>query len=285
MEAMALELQGVTKQYGDFTLDHVSFTIPKGSIVGLIGENGAGKSTTINAVLGLIHTQEGTVRLLGSKGPEEVNREEVGVVFDGNNYPTMLTPRQMGKVFPGLYRSWDEGKYREILERFQIPENKKIKEFSKGMKMKYSIAVAFSHHVKLLILDEATSGLDPIMRDEVLDMLLEFIQDEDHAVLVSSHITSDLEKVADYIVFLHRGKIIFSSPKDDLLENYGIIKCGADQFAKIRKEDILSYRKLDCEWQVLVANRHEAKKKYPQALVVPASLDEIMLLYVKGEEK
>lgn len=285
MEAMALELQGVTKQYGDFTLDHVSFTVPKGSIVGLIGENGAGKSTTINAVLGLIHTQEGTVRLLGSKGPEEVNREEVGVVFDGNNYPTMLTPRQMGKVFPGLYRSWDEGKYREILERFQIPENKKIKEFSKGMKMKYSIAVAFSHHVKLLILDEATSGLDPIMRDEVLDMLLEFIQDEDHAVLVSSHITSDLEKVADYIVFLHRGKIIFSSPKDDLLENYGIIKCGADQFAKIRKEDILSYRKLDCEWQALVANRHEAKKKYPQALVVPASLDEIMLLYVKGEEK
>lgn len=285
MEAMALELQGVTKQYGDFTLDHVSFTVPKGSIVGLIGENGAGKSTTINAVLGLIHTQEGTVRLLGSRGPEEVNREEMGVVFDGNNYPTMLTPRQMGKVFPGLYRSWDEGKYREILERFQIPENKKIKEFSKGMKMKYSIAVAFSHHVKLLILDEATSGLDPIMRDEVLDMLLEFIQDEDHAVLVSSHITSDLEKVADYIVFLHRGKIIFSSPKDDLLENYGIIKCGADQFAKIRKEDILSYRKLDCEWQVLVANRHEAKKKYPQALVVPASLDEIMLLYVKGEEK
>ena len=285
MEAMALELQGVTKQYGDFTLDHVSFTVPKGSIVGLIGENGAGKSTTINAVLGLIHTQEGTVRLLGSKGPEEVNREEVGVVFDGNNYPTMLTPRQMGKVFPGLYRSWDEGRYREILERFQIPENKKIKEFSKGMKMKYSIAVAFSHHVKLLILDEATSGLDPIMRDEVLDMLLEFIQDEDHAVLVSSHITSDLEKVADYIVFLHRGKIIFSSLKDDLLENYGIIKCGADQFAKIRKEDILSYRKLDCEWQVLVAHRHEAKKKYPQALVVPASLDEIMLLYVKGEEK
>ena len=285
MEAMALELQGVTKQYGDFTLDHISFTVPKGSIVGLIGENGAGKSTTINAVLGLIHTQEGTVRLLGSRGPEEVNREEMGVVFDGNNYPTMLTPRQMGKVFPGLYRSWDEGKYREILERFQIPENKKIKEFSKGMKMKYSIAVAFSHHVKLLILDEATSGLDPIMRDEVLDMLLEFIQDEDHAVLVSSHITSDLEKVADYIVFLHKGKIIFFSPKDDLLENYGIIKCGADQFAKIRKEDILSYRKLDCEWQVLVANRHEAKKKYPQALVVPASLDEIMLLYVKGEEK
>lgn len=285
MEAMALELQGVTKQYGDFTLDHVSFTVPKGSIVGLIGENGAGKSTTINAVLGLIHTQEGTVRLLGSRDPEEVNREEVGVVFDGNNYPTMLTPRQMGKVFPGLYRSWDEGKYREILERFQIPENKKIKEFSKGMKMKYSIAVAFSHHVKLLILDEATSGLDPIMRDEVLDMLLEFIQDEDHAVLVSSHITSDLEKVADYIVFLHRGKIIFSSPKDDLLENYGIIKCGADQFAKIHKEDILSYRKLDCEWQVLVADRHEAKRKYPQALVVPASLDEIMLLYVKGEEK
>lgn len=285
MEAMALELQGVTKQYGDFTLDHISFTVPKGSIVGLIGENGAGKSTTINAVLGLIHTQEGTVRLLGSRGPEEVNREEMGVVFDGNNYPTMLTPRQMGKVFPGLYRSWDEGRYREILERFQIPENKKIKEFSKGMKMKYSIAVAFSHHVKLLILDEATSGLDPIMRDEVLDMLLEFIQDEDHAVLVSSHITSDLEKVADYIVFLHRGKIIFSSPKDDLLENYGIIKCGADQFAKIRKEDILSYRKLDCEWQALVANRHEAKKKYPQALVVPASLDEIMLLYVKGEEK
>lgn len=175
--------------------------------------------------------------------------------------------------------------YKELLNKFNLPLDKKIKNFSKGMKMKYAISVAFSHGAKLLILDEATSGLDPIMRDEILDMFLDFIQDEENSVLVSSHITSDLEKVADYIVFIHNGKIVFSKPKDELLENYGIIKCGARLFDEIGKEEIIAYRKQDYEWQILVGDRQSAQKKYPEALIVPASIDEIMLMYVKGEMK
>ena len=152
------------------------------------------------------------------------------------------------------------------------------------MKMKYSIAVALSHHSRLLVLDEATSGLDPVIRDEILDMFLDFIQDEEHAILVSSHITSDLEKVADYIVFIHKGRVIFSKPKDELLEDYGIIKCGAEQFDMIDREDIVSYRKQDYEWQILVSDRKKAETKYPKAMIMPAVIDEIMLLYVKGEK-
>ena len=282
-----LKVTGLNKSYDNFSLKDVSFTLPEGCITGFIGVNGAGKTTTLRSILGLTSRISGHINFFGMDIEKDARKikDRIGVVLDDGCFYDELSLAEMKDVIASAYSAWSERDFKEYLERFELSPKQKINTLSKGMKMKYSIAVAFSHHVKLLILDEATSGLDPIMRDEVLDMLLEFIQDEDHAVLVSSHITSDLEKVADYIVFLHKGKIIFSSPKDDLLENYGIIKCGANQFAKIRKEDILSYRKLDCEWQALVANRHEAKKKYPQALVVPASLDEIMLLYVKGEEK
>ncbi len=285
MEKTALELSNVSKHYKDFTLDSISFKVPQGSIVGLIGENGAGKSTTINAVLGLINKDSGTVTMLGKTDIDAVCKENIGVVFDGNNYPDMLTPKKLGKVFENIYSSWNKKKYEELLKKFNLPLDKKIKKFSKGMKMKYAISVAFSHNSKLLILDEATSGLDPIMRDEILDMFLDFIQDEENSILVSSHITSDLEKVADYIVFIHNGKIVFSKPKDELLENYGIIKCGASLFDEIDKEKIIAYRKQDYEWQILVDDRQSAQKKYPKALIVPASIDEIMLMYVKGEAK
>lgn len=283
MEKFALELDNVSKQYKDFTLDNISFKVPQGSIVGLIGENGAGKSTTINTVLGLVSKDSGTVTMLGKTDIDTACKENIGVVFDGNNYPDMLTPKQLGKVFGNIYSSWDKKKYEELLKKFNLPTDKKIKKFSKGMKMKYAIAVAFSHNSKLLILDEATSGLDPIMRDEILDMFLDFIQDEENSILVSSHITSDLEKVADYIVFIHNGKIVFSKPKDELLENYGIIKCGASLFDEIDKEKTIAYRKQDYEWQILVDDRRLAQNKYPKALIVPASIDEIMLMYVKGE--
>ncbi len=285
MEKTALELSSVSKHYKDFTLDNISFKVPQGSIVGLIGENGAGKSTTINAVLGLINKDSGTVTMLGKTDIDAVCKENIGVVFDGNNYPDMLTPKKLGKVFENIYSSWNKKKYEELLKKFNLPLDKKIEKFSKGMKMKYAISVAFSHNSKLLILDEATSGLDPIMRDEILDMFLDFIQDEENSILVSSHITSDLEKVADYIVFIHNGKIVFSKTKDELLENYGIIKCGASLFDEIDKEKIIAYRKQDYEWQILVDNRQLAQKKYPKALIVPANIDEIMLMYVKGEAK
>lgn len=280
----ALTISGLTKTYQDFVLDHVSFTVPSGSIVGLIGENGAGKSTTINAALGLIQKEDGMVSVLGEENLNKDIKEQIGVVFDGSNYPEILSPRKLNRVMKNIYRSWDEQIYFRLLKQFSLPSDKQIKQFSKGMRMKLAITAAFSHHSRLLILDEATSGLDPVVRDDILDMLLDFVQDEEHSILVSSHITSDLEKIADYIVFIHEGKVVFERPKDELTEQYGILKCGAAQFDALDKSDIISYRKMDYEWQILVSDRERMQKKYPKALVVPATIDEIMLLYVKGEK-
>ena len=280
----ALTVSGLTKTYQDFVLDHVSFNVPSGSIVGLIGENGAGKSTTINGALGLIQKEDGIVSILGRKELDGDIKEQIGVVFDGSNYPEILSPRKLNRVMKNIYSSCDEQTYWGFLKQFSLQSDKRIKQFSKGMKMKLAISVAFSHHSKLLILDEATSGLDPVVRDDILDMLLDFVQDEGHSILVSSHITSDLEKIADYIVFIHEGKVVFERPKDELTEQFGIIKCGAAQFDALDKSDIVSYRKMDYEWQILVSDRERMQKKYPKALVVPATIDEIMLLYVKGEK-
>ena len=280
----ALKISGLTKTYKDFMLDHVSFAVPCGSIVGLIGENGAGKSTTINAALGLIQKESGVVSILERESLDQDIKEQIGVVFDGSNYPEILSPRKLNRVMKDIYQSWDEQTYISLLQQFSLPPDKHIKQFSKGMKMKLAISAALSHHSKLLILDEATSGLDPVVRDDILDMLLDFVQDEEHSILVSSHITSDLEKIADYIVFIHAGKVIFSRPKDELIEQYGILKCGAAQFDALDRSDIIVYRKLDYEWQVLISDREKLQRKYPKALIVPATIDEIMLLYVKGEK-
>ena len=280
----ALHISGLTKTYGDFVLDHVSFRVPSGSIVGLIGENGAGKSTTINAALGLIQKEDGQVSILGKDALDNATKEQVGVVFDGSNYPEILSPRKISRIMKNIYHTWDERAYLDMLKRFSLPADKLIRQFSRGMKMKLSITAALSHQPKLLILDEATSGLDPIIRDDILDMLLAFVQDEEHSILISSHITSDLEKIADYIVFIHEGKVVFSRAKDELLEQYGIMKCGAAQFDALDKADIVACRKMDYEWQVLVSDREALQRKYPKALIVPATIDEIMLLYVKGEQ-
>ena len=248
----ALTASGLTKTYPDFVLDQVSFSVPSGSIVGLIGENGAGKSTTINAVLGLIQTEAGQASVLGKDGLDGDTKEEIGVVFDGSNYPEILSPKKLNGVMKNIYRSWDETAYFRLLKQFSLPPDKPLKQFSKGMKMKLAISVALSHHSKPLILDEATSGL---------------------------------EKIADYIVFIHAGKVVFSKPKDELVEQYGVLKCGAAQFDALDKADIIVYRKMDYEWRVLVANRKKIKKKYPKAMVVPATIDEIMPLYIKGEKR
>lgn len=279
----ALIISGLTKTYKDFMLNGVSFSVPCGSIVGLIGENGAGKSTTINAVLGLIQKEAGSICVLGKEQLDNEIKEQIGVVFDGNNYPEIFSTRKLNRVMKDIYHSWEEHTFLNLLKKFFLPSDKPIKQFSKGMKMKLAIAVALSHNSKLLILDEATSGLDPVIRDDILDILLDFAQDETHSILISSHITTDLEKIADYIVFIHEGQVVFSMPKDELIEQYGIIKCGAAQFEALDKLDIIVYRKMDYEWQVLVADRVAMKKKYPKALIDSASIDEIMLLYVKGE--
>lgn len=305
MSENALAVKGLTKKYPDFILDEVSFCVPRGTIVGIIGENGAGKSTIIKAVLNLIEKDSGNIELLGREelsigkpgidksriGKSRIDkssidffdRNRVGVVFDGNNFPDTLSPGKLGKLLKTVYAAWDENLYSALLERFSVPADKKIRKLSKGMKMKLSIAAALSHSPEFLILDEATSGLDPIVRDDILDILLEFVQKESHAVLMSSHITSDLEKIADYIVFLRDGRVVFEKPKDELRYKYGIIKCGAAQFEAIDKSEVIAWRKLDYEWQVLIADRKAAQAKYPDAVIDPATIDDIMLLFVKGE--
>ena len=279
-----LEVRNLTKQYADFTLDHVSFSIPKGTIMGLIGENGAGKSTTINAILDLIHKDDGTVTFWGQElSSAKQLKEDIGVVFDGINFYETLTAAKVGKISQTAYKQWDDRLYREYLNRFQLTTDKEIKTFSKGMKMKLCIAVALSHRPKLLILDEATSGLDPVMRDDILDVFLEFVQDEEHSIMISSHITTDLEKVADTITFIHQGKVLFCKAKDELLYHYGIIRCGAAIFDEIDKSEILAYRKEDYQWNVLVADKEKARRRYKNAVVDDAAIDDILLLYVKGE--
>lgn len=282
----ALQINGLTKEYPGFKLDHVSFTLPCGTIMGLIGENGAGKSTTINAVLDLIRKDDGNILFWGkelSHNPRQL-KEDIGVVFDGINFYETLTPVKVGKISAAAYRQWDLAAYKGFLDQFQLPADKEIKTFSKGMKMKLSIAAALSHHPKLLILDEATSGLDPVMRDDILDVFLDFIQDETHSILMSSHITTDLEKVADYITFIHQGKIVFSKPKDELIYNYGILRCGAEDFHRLDPADILAWRKNDYQWDVLVEDKNKAMSRYRSIVIDNPSIDDILLLYVKGEQ-
>lgn len=286
MGEYALKVENLTKKYPDFLLDKVSFNVPKGNIVGLIGENGAGKSTTLNAILEIIKRDSGDIYILNGKKNElsKEIKEEIGVVFDGNNFPEDLTPIKVNNVLKRIYKNWEENKYLELMKQFSLPLNKKIKNFSKGMKMKLSISVALSHKAKFLILDEATSGLDPVVRDDILDILLDFIQDEEHSILMSSHITSDLEKVADYIVFIHQGKTIFQETKDNLIYNYGIVKCNNEDFNKLDKKDIVKYRKLDYSYEILIKDKAEISKKYSDLVIDNIKIEDIMLMYVKGVE-
>ena len=282
-----LELQQVSKTFpkSNFTLKNVTFSLPYGAILGFVGENGAGKTTTIGCILNTITKDSGTVKLFGQEmlDADTILREKIGVVYDGDNFPPYWTARQLSEVMEGLYTQWDNSLFQKYLEDFQLPAKQKIKHYSRGMTMKLAIAAALAHHPELLILDEATSGLDPIMRDEMLDVFLEFVQEENHSILLSSHITSDLEKVADYITFIHKGKLVFSHDKDDLVDNYGIVSCGSVIFDTLDKTDTIAYRKEDYQYKVLVRNRNKAAKNYPKAIVSPATIEEIMLFYVKGE--
>ena len=240
----ALEIKNLTKAYPGFTLDNLNLTLPSGCIMGLIGENGAGKSTTIKLILDMIHKDSGSIIILGKDNTDsiELTKEDIGVVMDEVGIPECLTVKQVGNVMKHTFRNWDNAEYARLVEKFALPDKKQFKEFSRGMKMKLGIAIAMSHNSKLLILDEATSGLDPIVRDEVVEMFSDFTRDENHSILISSHIVSDLEKLCDYIAFLHKGKLLLCEEKDLLLAEYGLIHCTADEL-KMLPSDAVKYKK------------------------------------------
>ena len=271
-----LEVKNLTKDYGDFILKDVSFEIPRGTIMGLIGENGAGKTTTINCILNEIDRTSGTIRIFGRDNiSEEVSiKNRLGVIFDENLFPDVLTAFEVGKFMDSIYLDWQSSDYQGYLAKFELPHNKKIGEFSRGMKVKLAFAIALSHKAELLILDEATSGLDPVIREDILNILIDFVRDENHSVLFSTHITADLEKVADYITFMHKGKIIFSYPKNDLIDKYGIVVCGSSTFESIEKGEIVSFRKQGFQYKILVRDRYKAEKCYPKAKVEPVNIDD-----------
>ena len=274
-------VRDLCKRFPGFTLDHVSFRVPRGRIVGFIGENGAGKSTVINLILNELKKDGGTVEVLGRDHPDPAVKSGVGVVFDACNFPEVFTPLDVEKVLSGVYPAWDGEAYRAYLKRFALTERKRVKTFSKGMKMKLAISAALAHKPRLLILDEATAGLDPVVRDEILDILLDFIQDEEHAVFFSSHITSDIQKIADYVVLIHQGKIVFEEEKDVLLDQYGILRCGKG--TEVEAGDCIVRRETGVSTEYLVRDRAEAGRKYPKAVADAASLEDIMLFYIKGE--
>ena len=272
----ALEIRNLTRHFGDFTLDRLNLTLPGGCILGLIGENGAGKSTTIRLILGMLRPDGGTVTILGRDNRDNLalTKQDIGVVLDEVGIPECMTPKQVGIVMADVFTRWDAKTYEGLLERFSLPENKKFREFSRGMKMKLGLAVALSHEAKLLILDEATSGLDPVVRDEVVSILSEFTRDESHSILISSHIVSDLEKLCDYVAFLHKGKLLLCEEKDMLLSEYGILHC--------RPEDLpetgVLHKKLSPYGAEAIVRRDAVK---PGTALSPISMEELFVFMSK----
>ena len=283
----AIEVRGLCKHYRDFSLRDVSFTVPGGSIMGFIGENGAGKTTTIKSILGLLHTDGGSISVLG-RDPVTDRRaigQDIGVVLDGSFFYEGMRAKDISAVMSRLHSRWDKESFASYCKRFALPMEKPFKEFSKGMRAKLALTTALAHHPKLLVLDEATSGLDPVVRSEMLDLFLEFIQDEQHSILLSSHITSDLERVADYIVFIHEGKIVFELPKDELLEKFAVVKCPRGGQSALAAAHILGVQESRFDTQVLVDNAPEVRRANPGAVLEPARIDDIMTFFAKGGER
>lgn len=283
-----IEIKDLVKKYDkSFELNIKNLELKKGTVIGLIGENGAGKTTLLKSILGIIHTDCGKIKIFGedSDKTEDNIKENIGIVLDNIFFPEILTPNDISMIMKDIYKNWDMPLFSKYLKDFKLEPKKQIKTFSKGMRKKLEIATALSHHPKLLILDEATSGLDPVVRGEVLDIFLDFIEDEEHTILFSTHITSDLETIADHIVFMDKGKIILEEEKDEIIDQYGILKCDIDYFEKIEKEDIIRYRKNKYDYEILIKDRAKMKKKYKTCVVDKISVDELMILIIKGEKK
>ena len=275
----ALEIKNLTKSFPGFTLDNLNLTLPRGCMMGLIGENGAGKSTTIKLILDMIHKDSGTVTILGKDNGDsiELTKEDIGVVMDEVGIPECLTVKQVGNVMRHTFRNWDDAEYARLIQKLSLPNKKQFKEFSRGMKMKLGIAIALSHNAKLLILDEATSGLDPVVRDEVVEMLSDFTRDEKHSILISSHIVSDLEKLCDYIAFLHKGKLLLCEEKDQLLAEYGLIHCTTEELQRLPSEAI-KYKKENPYGVEVMVLRNATPT---DIAVLPISIEELFVFMVK----
>ncbi len=273
----ALEIKNVSKSFSDFSLDNVSLTLPSGCIMGLIGENGAGKSTTIKLILDMLHKDSGTITILGRDNGKDISliKEDVGVVMDEVGIPECLTAKQVGRVMKHTFSNWDEAEYARLCQKLSLPDNKPFKDFSRGMKMKLGIAVAMSHGAKLLLLDEPTSGLDPVVRDEVVEMFYDFTRDENNSILISSHIVSDLEKLCDYVAFLHKGKLLLCEEKDELLSEYGIIHCTVEQLSEIGK---VKYQKETPYGAEIIVSRKDAPEGFK---ISPISIEELFVFMVK----
>ena len=281
-----IEVNNLSKKYDGFELKNINFAVPKGSIVGFVGENGAGKTTTIKSILNITNAN-GNIKILGKdiKQHEKEIKQNIGVVLDDSFLSDYLTAKQINSIMKDIYKEWNESKYINYLKQFNLPTNKLLKDYSSGMKMKLKIATAISHNPKLLILDEPTSGLDPVVRNEILDIFRNYIEeDETRSIFISTHITTDLEHISDYIVFIEKGEIIFNIPTAELLENYGIIKCSKEEFLNIDKQDYIRFKKEKYQYEVLTDNKENIIKKYDITTIDKPSIEDIMLLYVKGEK-
>lgn len=283
MNTNAIEVRGLRKSYPGFQLRDLSFNVPRGSIVGFIGENGSGKTTTIKAILNMIHRDSGEIKVFGLDNivDEVAIKKDVGVILSDYFFNESFVPKNIDRILKEIYPSWDSSAYNRMLHTLDIPPDKKIKELSKGMKAKLNIAIALSHQAKLLILDEPTSGLDPVVRDDMLDLFLDYIQNEENTIFISSHITGDLSKVADYIIFIHEGRIVFDIAKDELLDNYRILKCSAEDFKQVGAADVVGYRQNQYNVEALITHGH----KYGAFVLDKPTLDDIMIYVIKGAKK
>lgn len=278
--ANAAVLHGIQKNYKDFALGPVDLTVPAGTIVGLVGENGAGKTTTLKILTGVNRPDAGRAELLGQDPTRADVRARLGVVYEDAYFYEGLSAARIGRSMAGIFGSrWDDGVFAGYLERFGLDANKKVKEYSRGMRMKLSLATALAHKPDMLVLDEPTAGLDPVVRGEILDLFLEFIQDEGHSILMSSHITSDLEQIANSIAYLHRGRLLFHEDKDVLMQEYGLLRCGEADLARLPEGTAVFTRRSAFGCETLVKGRQEVLRLLPEAVCDPAGIDDIMRFY------